>query len=220
MYADPESLNHISYLTQAGFGSFKEIVPIFILLLLLFFSAMISGSEAAFFSLSPGEKEELEEDESKGAQYALKLLEKPRELLATILITNNFVNVGIVILSSTILHGLFLNFEVSETIKFLLDVVVITLLILLLGEVIPKIYATKNAMRFAKWMALPLFQFNRIPPISWIRMLLVSGIRFIQKKAGKGKVRISSDELEQALALTKAENSSVLSVPRTSRFGY
>lgn len=207
MSADPDSFEQISYLTQAGF-SVREIVPMFILLLLIFFSAMISGSEAAFFSLSPSDKEELEEDESKSAVHVLELLEKPRELLATILITNNFVNVGIVILSSTILHGLFQNVELQEWVRFLLDVVVITLLILLLGEVIPKIYATKNAIRFSKWMAIPLYQINRVPPISWIRMMLVSGIRFIQKKAGKGKVRISSDELEQALALTKAENSS------------
>ena len=79
----------------------------------------------------------------------------------------------------------------------------ITLTLLLLGEVIPKIYATKNALKFSNMMARPLHLLDRIPPLSWMRSGLVSGSTFIQRKVGKGKVNISSDELEQALALTK-----------------
>ncbi len=171
-------------------------------------SAMISGSEAAFFSLSPTDKEDLSNDDNKKAIAAKLLLEKPRELLATILITNNFVNVGIVILSSAIIQDLFAVVDLSTTVKFIIEVVVITLMILMLGEVIPKIYATKNALKFTLWMAPILGRLNKLPPISWIRKLLVGGTRFMQRKAGKRSIKISSDELEQALALTKADNSS------------
>lgn len=193
---------------NAGFGSTWDIISIVILLLLLVASALVSGSEAAFFSLSPAEKEELSEDGGRKSKSVLKLLDKPRELLATILITNNFVNVGIVILSSSILHNIFASFGLSTTTKFLIEVVAITLVLLLLGEVIPKIYATQNALRFSKGMAMTLNGINKMPPISWIRMMLVKGISLIQRKMGKGKVNISTDELEQALALTKAENES------------
>lgn len=208
MSTDPVSCEPLQILIQAGFGSISNFGPIGALIVLLFISGVVSGSEAAFFSLSPSDKEDLSNDDSKSAKSVLALMEKPRELLATILITNNFVNVGIVILSSYVLHDVFLNSDLSDTVKFLIDVVLITLMILLIGEIIPKVYATKNALRFSKWMAIPMYHLNRIPPISWIRMLLVSGIKVIQKKARRGKVRISSDELEQALALTRAENSS------------
>jgi len=205
---DPDSFAPFERAISAGFGSTWDIISIFILLSLLASSALISGSEAAFFSLSPGDKDELNGDNDKKAKSVLKLLGKPRELLATILITNNFVNVGIVILSSSILSSAFANLALSETTRFVIDVIVITLVLLLLGEVIPKVYATKNALRFSKFMASPLLRLNGIPPISWIRALLVSGIRFIQKKAKTGRISISSDELEQALALTKDDKES------------
>ena len=99
---DPDSFAPFERAISAGFGSTWDIISIFILLSLLASSALISGSEAAFFSLSPGDKDELNGDNDKKAKSVLKLLGKPRELLATILITNNFVNVGIVILSSSI----------------------------------------------------------------------------------------------------------------------
>jgi len=190
---------------QAGFGTI-EIVLLLVLCFLLLMSALISGSEAAFFSLSPIDKEDLKQDDSKKAEFVSKLLDKPKDLLATILITNNFVNVGIVILSSSLLNKILGDSSMNETLRFLLEVVLITLTLLLLGEVIPKIYATKNALGFSKMMGRLLFFFNRIPPISWIRSILVSGSGFIQEKFKKRLVDISSDELEAALALTKESN--------------
>lgn len=195
----------------AGFNTTGLIIASVVLLVLLLISALISGSEAAFFSLSPADKEEVKSDTDKKASFVNKLLNKPKELLATILIVNNFINVGIVILSSTIFGTIYPankqpTSENSELSHFLIEVVAITLILLLLGEVIPKIYATKNALGFSKMMGRALFYLNRIPPISWIRAMLVRGSSFIQKTAGNGKVRISSSELEQALALTKDDD--------------
>ena len=187
----------------AGFETLGIIISLSVLAALLLGSALISGSEAAFFSLSPADKEDLKEDDSKKAKHVQNLLKKPKELLATILIANNFLNVGIVILSSAILASIYPATAANNTLHFIFEVVVITLVLLLLGEVIPKIYATKNALQFSKLMGRPLHFLNRTPPISWVKAGLVLGTSIIQRKAGKGKVSISSDELEQALALTK-----------------
>ncbi len=209
---DPSSILPLETLSvntgaqMAGFGTVGLIIACVVLGLLLLASAMISGSEAAFFSLSPTDKEDLKSDQGKRATFVSKLLDKPAELLATILITNNFVNVGIVILSSAIISNVYPDDGSNPALQFLVKVVLITLVLLLLGEVIPKIYANKNAVRFSKTMGRSLYFLNRIPPISWIRATLVKGSSLIQRKVGKGKVEISSDELEQALALTKNED--------------
>jgi len=201
---EPPSTMPFDGAIQTGFGTI-EIILCFILLFLLLISALISGSEAAFFSLSPLDKENLKTDDSSGAGFVSELLRKPKELLATILITNNFVNVGIVIISSAILSKLF-DPSINPTLQFLLEAVLITLVLLLLGEVIPKIYATKNALSFSKGMGRLLYILNKVPPISWIRSILVSGTEFIQTKFKKRSVDISSDELEAALELTKEDH--------------
>lgn len=191
----------------AEFSTTGLVISCIVLMILLLISALISGSEAAFFSLSPADKEEVKNDQSKKASFVNKMLSRPKELLATILIINNFINVGIVILSSSIYGSIAPVSENNKISHFLIEVTVITLILLLLGEVIPKIYATKNALGFSKMMARALYYLNRIPPISWIRAMLVRGSSFIQKTAGNGKVRIFSGELEQALALTKDDAS-------------
>lgn len=201
---EPPSTMPFEGAIQAGFGTI-EIILCLLLLFLLLMSALISGSEAAFFSLSPLDKENLKNDDSSSAGFVSKLLKKPKELLATILITNNFVNVGIVILSSAILSKVF-DSSLSPAFQFLLEAVLITLVLLLLGEVIPKIYATKNALGFSKGMGRLLYFLNKLPPISWVRSVLVSGSEFIQKKFKTRSVDISSDELEAALALTKEDD--------------
>ncbi|MCH2224866.1 MAG: CNNM domain-containing protein, partial [Crocinitomicaceae bacterium] len=215
MPSDPESITSAKQITaeiteqaHASFGLVGFIVASSVLALLLLFSALISGSEAAFFSLTPADKEDLKNDTDKKAGYVSQLLSKPKDLLATILITNNFVNVAIVILSSMIFTAALVGTNLNSTIRFILEVALITLVLLIIGEVIPKIYATKNAIRFSKMMGGALYFLNRIPPISWIRSILVKGSGYIQRKIGKGKVDISSDELEQALALTKDDGDS------------
>ena len=184
------------------------IYLIVIIIVLLCMSALASGSESAFFSLSPTEKEALRQDESKSAQIALELLDDPKEILATLLIANNFVNIGIVIISTALLNDFFPNTSTNPSIRFLIEVVGITLTILLFGEVVPKIYSTKNALFMARTMAQPINFIRRLPPISWLKWLLVNGTKIIQKRARKHGIIISSDELEQAIALTKEEHTS------------
>lgn len=205
---DPSSIVPFEGVMQAGLSIPRDLVSIFVLLCLLIVSALISGSEAAFFSLSPTDKEVLKADTSKKSKFVRDLLDKPKELLATILITNNFVNVGIVILSSSIMNKAFIGLDISEEMKFVYEFLAITMALLLLGEVIPKIYATKRSLVFASFMGKPLHFLNKIPPISWIRSGLVKGTGFIQRRAKRGKVDLSTDELEQALALTKENDTS------------
>ena len=185
-----------------------SVLNFVVLGILILLSALASGSEAAFFSLGPSEKETLKDDESKSSQLVLKLLENPKELLATLLITNNFVNVGIVILSSAMLNDYFGPAKGNETLRFLVEIVGITFMLLLLGEVIPKIYSTKNSLSIARTMAFPINTIKRIPPLSWLKTFLVNGTNLIQKKAKRKGIKITSDELEQALALTKEDSTS------------
>jgi gliding motility-associated protein GldE len=139
----------------------------------------------------------------------LKLLENPKELLAVLLITNNFVNVGIAIISSVLIEMMLgpAN-KGNETMRFLIEVIGITFTMLMLGEVIPKIYSSRNSVRTAKMMAFPISTFKSIPPISWLKNFLVHGTNLIQKNAKQRSVKITSDELEHALALTKEESTS------------
>lgn len=176
--------------------------------LLLFCSALLSGSEVAFFSLGPTEKDQLKQEDSRNALLAIKLLEKPQELLATILIVNNFVNVGVVIFSSALVNELFHTSGQTPALYFILEVLCITFLIIMIGEVVPKVYAAKNGCSFAKRMAIPLSVLMSIPPFSWLKSFLVNGTGLIRKYAKKQGVSISSDELEQAIALTKEETTS------------
>lgn len=162
----------------------------------------------AFYSLSPAEKDILKNEDSKNSQLVQKLLSKPQELLATILITNNFVNVGIVILSSSLLSVFSEQFQINETLRFILEIFLITFIILLFGEIVPKIYATKNGVSTAKFMARPLYVISKLPPFSWLKSFLSNGTNLIHKYAKKRSIKLSSDELEQALALTKEESTS------------
>jgi putative hemolysin len=190
---------------EAGIISNELIFPIISVLFLLVFSGLVSGSEVAFFSMTPTDKDKLKNDISKHGINAKKLLEKPQELLATILIANNFINVAIIILASSILTFLY---PINDWIKFSLEIILITFVILLVGEVIPKIYATKNSLFLVKIMSTPLFILNKLPPFSWLKRILVYGTSFVGKYSKKRGVKISSDELEQAIALTKEESTS------------
>lgn len=179
------------------------IVLTLIILLSLIFSALFSSAETAFFSLSPKDIETLEQSKSTKEHKILKLLKHPKELLATLLIANNFVNVGIVILSSYLINYCFPMAE--NYLRFFLEVVGITLLILIWGEVIPKIFAVKNAAFVTKLMSAPIILIKRTPPFSLlVKFLVRSSKLFNQSK--KGKVNLSSSDLEQAVAITKEES--------------
>ena len=110
---------------------------------LLFISALLSGAEVAFFSLSTKDLDEVSKDDLSKGKLIILLLEKPKKLLATLLVANNFINIGVVILFSYIGSDLFSSVS-SPLIKFILEVIVVTFLILLFGEVLPKVYANRK----------------------------------------------------------------------------
>ncbi len=192
----------LSFLNITFHFSYGVIIGFIIMILLLIASAFISGSEVAFFYLTPSNINILKEKVSRTNNLILKLLNTPERLLATILIANNFVNVGIIILSTFVTIS-FVDFSYSPAIRFVLQVIIITFLILLFGEIIPKIYATQYAMRFASFMAYPLFFLEKIfRPISFF---LIYSTKIVNKKFSQAKQNISIDDLSQALDLTSDE---------------
>ncbi len=190
---------------HAGFVS-DHVISLIIVLILIACSALISASEVAFFALGPAEKKDLEDDQSRSSGAILKLLSKPKDLLATILITNNFINVCIIILSTELIDQFFPNSDQPNTLRFLVEVVGITTFLLLLGEVAPKLYASRNTLSTARFMANPITFINILPPFSWLRWLLVNGTNLINRRAKKRGINLSADDLEHALALTKEDS--------------
>ena len=180
------------------------------MLFLLFCSAMISGSEVAFFSLDASKWED-EKDSTSEAQIK-KMLHKPNHLLATILISNNFINVAIIILSTYMTDSL-LDYNKYPILGFIIQVVVVTFALLLLGEVIPKVYANQKTLTFAKRMSGPLTILSALfKPLS---QLLVSSTSIIEKRFNAKGYQISVDDLSSALDLagendTKEEEKRIL----------
>jgi putative hemolysin len=173
------------------------------MVVLLFFSALISGSEVAFFSVSPSQLNELRTGKTGRDKVIIGLLEKPRKLLATILIANNFVNVAIVILSTFITREVFNFNEFPVWAAFLIQVVVVTALILLSGEILPKIYATQKNIGFSRFMALPMIFLVRVfYPLS---LMLVRSTNLIDKKLKRKSSNITMSELSDAIELTSDE---------------
>lgn len=186
------------------FHPFNPIIFIWltVLILLLICSALISGSEVAYFSLSPSDVDKLKREKNKKTNYILKLIDMPERLLGSILISNNFVNVGIVIISNYIINRI-VDLSEARVIGFVLRVVIITFLLLLFGEILPKIYATQFAIKFARVMAMPLTILDKIfKPIS---LVLISSTSIIQKKFSRLTEDISMDDLSEVLDLPSTE---------------
>ena len=174
-----------------------------LLFLLLLFSALISGAEVALFSLTRTDIETGLEQKSKRIKIIEKLLERPKKLLATILVANNFINIGIVILFAYLGSILFAGLT-SAVLKFTIEVVIVTFLILLFGEILPKIYASRNKVKFAMFMAYPLNVLDVV--FSPLSMPMRSVTIAIHNKLGKQKSNLSVDQLSQALELTSEED--------------
>ncbi len=180
------------------------IASITVLLILLLFSALISGAEVAFFSLTPADLEiESTSKASRKIKTVSLLLEKPKKLLATILVANNFLNIAIVLLFDSLGQVWFAGLNqvyFGVNIRFVVEVGVVTFLILLFGEILPKIYASRNSLSFATFMALPLKMLDVLftPLSSPMQAITIS----IQEKFGKQKSNISVGQLSQALELT------------------
>ncbi|MBI5218236.1 MAG: gliding motility-associated protein GldE [Bacteroidia bacterium] len=178
------------------------IYGIIAIVALLFFSAIFSGAEISYFSLSPAEVNALHENPGKNNALIIKLLDAPNKLLATLLIANNFVNIGIVIIYTYIVNSIF-DFSAAPILGFAIQVVVITLFILLFGEILPKVYATQHTLKFASFVALPVYISEKIfYPLS---ALLINSTSVINKKIAGKKPNISIGELSHALELTSGE---------------
>jgi putative hemolysin len=174
-----------------------------IILLLILCSAIISSSENAFFSLSATDKEVLAEEKSRASTSVQYLLSHPKSLLATILIANTFVNIAIVMLSTIVIDIIF-NFGNSHIIAFLIEVILVTFILVLFGEVMPKIYASQNNVRVAKFVALPMFSLSKV--LYPFVYLLVKSTSIIDKRITKKGHVLSVDELTHAIDITAEED--------------
>lgn len=177
-----------------------------VMLVLIVVSAMFSGSEVAFFSLNIADLDEIEEAGDRSGQRVIELLRDPdretasKRLLATILIANNFVNIAIILISTFVANSLLTG--VSETVKLIINIGVVTFIIVFFGEVIPKVYATINNRAMARTMSLPLTVTSKVFAIP--AGLLLRSTNFIDRRLERrqGKA-VSVGELEQALELTQ-----------------
>lgn len=166
---------------------------------------MVAASEVALFSLTPKNISDLEQRNPSKAIVVNQMLSKPKKLLATILVANNFLHISIVILFSFSLDEVFSTIA-SPILKFIVEVVLVTFLILLFGEVLPKVYASRNNIKFASFIAYPLSILDKL--LSPISFPMRAFTNLIQEKLGKQKTNFSVDQLSQALELTSTEDTS------------
>ena len=178
------------------------VIALSLACLLLLVSGFVSASEVAFFSLSPGDINDIREENSPSDPLIRKLLDRSEYLLAAILIANNFVNVAVVMLCTYGINSL-INFSAVPVLGFILETIVLTFLLLLFGEIMPKIYAQKNSLRFVRRSASVLNMVERLcRPLS---VVLVNSTSIINKALVKKKYDLSVDELSKALELTSKE---------------
>jgi gliding motility-associated protein GldE len=185
-----------SFDTNLLFGSLAIV-------LLLFCSAMISAAEVALFSLSQNDLTKLSQQNPNKSQLVSQLLQKPKKLLATLLLANNFVNIGIVIIFSFLSNSFFAGI-VSPVVKFVVEVVLVTFLILLFGEVLPKVYASRNNIKFSIRMARPIWLLDQL--LSPLSLPMRAVTVYLHKKLGRQKTNISVDQLSQALEMTSSDD--------------
>ena len=196
---DPEPYTELlSVILNPFFTGFtvNAIIGLCVLCLLLIASALVSSSETAFFSLQPADINDLKSRDDSKSKLVIKLREKPKTLLATILICNNFVNVSITLLSTYIMSEMF-DMENHPAAAFFLEVVIVTSLILICGEITPKIWASKRPSSTARRMARPLSVL--IPIFKPLSKLLVNSTSFMDKHLEKKKGEISIDDLSTAV---------------------
>lgn len=202
-----EDIHLDSYLTWLNINSghfflgftIEVVIALLVIVILLFFSGLISGSETAFFSLTPSDIDSLKVRNAKKDKQVLELLTKPKILLATILISNNFINVGIVVLSTFVTTSLF-NLQSNVVLVFLIQVVIITSVLLIFGEIIPKILANKEPLAIATLMVMQLkFLIWFFKPLSSI---LVTSTSFINKRINNKGHDISMSDISDAIEIT------------------
>lgn len=184
-----------------------QITSIILLFVLLACSALISGAEVALFSLTPTDFD-ANDQKSNAKKLAIveRLLSKPKKLLATILVSNNFLNIAIVLLFSSMTDALFSGLQTNFfgiNLRFILEVGVVTFLILLFGEILPKIYANRNRVSFAILMAQPLNILDTL--LSPISLPMRSATIYLHDRYGKKKTNLNVGHLSQALELSNSD---------------
>ncbi len=202
MDPDPPSL-FLSFILL----EFSQVISLLVLVALLICSALISGAEVAFFSLTPSDFLGDSGKRTNAQKIVIRLLEKPKKLLATILVANNTINIAIVLLFDTVTDEFFGNMNavvLGINFKFIIEVGIVTFLILLFGEILPKVYASRNNVKFSNIMAYPLnvLDFVISPLSTPMRAVTI----FIHDKLGKRKGFLSVDHLSQALEMTRDED--------------
>ncbi len=177
------------------------VLKIIGLVVLLFLSAMMSASETSFFSLSPNDIEKLRKKNTSAANAALTHLSQQDYLLATILIGNNLVNICAVVAANSIIDSMVQFADVGGALEFVVKTVIVTFLLLLFGEIMPKVFATYNAMSFVQIIALPLTVLKNIfKPLSWVLITVSNRIN------RNSKTNISIDELSSAIEITSTQS--------------
>ena len=180
------------------------IVKIILILIFLILSALTSGCEVAFFSL---DKSIIPEDNSnKLIKKIESLLEKPKRLLATILISNNFINIAIVILFASI-DNPYLSSINNPIIETIIEVGVIGMLILFIGDILPKIYANRNPLIFSKVMVNPIYFLDRYI-LFLFNQPMSKSMNYLESSLAKDTEQLSVDKLSQALELTDSKETS------------
>ena len=189
--------------------SFPEVFGILLFIVLLVCSALISGSEVALFSLKPDDFPKSDREYTQKDRYLIKLLDRPKKLLATILIANNFINIAIVLLYASLSYLIHPEQPIvlyGISLQFILDVILVTFLILLFGEIIPKVYANRYSIKFSYFMATPLVFLNKLLLPLNTPMQGVSN--FLHQKLGTEKSNLNVDQLSKALELTHEDETS------------
>lgn len=198
---DPDPLSLLLNFIAIDSGLALKIAILFIL---LFCSALISGAEVAFFGLSQTDVNEIEEKKTAKGKIIVQLLDRPKKLLATILIANNAINIAVVLLFNNIGDTIFADITYIifgiVPVRFLLEVVVVTFLILMFGEILPKVYANRNRFTFAYFMTFPLKVLDFL--FSPLSLPMRSATIYIYNKLGKQKSNLNVGHLSQALELT------------------
>lgn len=180
----------------------QTFTGIAVLLILLAGSALMSASEVAYFSFRPEDIENFKTNKSRQSQAALNLYNNPEKLLSTVLVANNTINIAIVLLSAYLSSQMF-DFSSEPVIGFIINAVVITFLLLFFGEIMPKVFASRNHIRVALFMAFPLRILEKICyPVTSVLILSSS---FVRKRTGTRRSNISMNDLSDALELTSDE---------------
>lgn len=199
---DPDSLPLLFSSLTFSPASVGDIITLIFAVVFLGFSAFISASEIAFFSLSPQDINELEEEREPQDILIKSLLTHSEYLLATILIANNLVNVAVVMLCTFFINNI-IDFSNTPILGFIFQTIILTFLLLLFGEIMPKIYASHNALKFARKASHTLQILQKV--FYPLGNFLVKSTQLINKHISHKNINISMNELSQALEMTKVD---------------